>query len=67
MTLSVDAWPAREAERTDVWDWLAFGLAKPDQDPVALLSAAYDDQVAAFYAPEEKTLLLRRQYPAALG
>ncbi|MFA7261510.1 MAG: O-antigen ligase [Caulobacter sp.] len=27
MTIPAQAWPAREAERTDLWDWLAFGLA----------------------------------------
>lgn len=47
-------------------EWLAFGLAKPNQDPVALLSSAYDEQVAAFYAPDERVLHLRRKYPAEL-
>lgn len=27
MTIPADAWPSREVERTDLWDWLAFGLA----------------------------------------
>lgn len=27
MTSPAQAWPAGEAERTDLWDWLAFGLA----------------------------------------
>lgn len=27
MSLPAEAWPGREVERTDLWDWLAFGLA----------------------------------------
>ncbi|HRD29114.1 MAG TPA: O-antigen ligase family protein [Caulobacter sp.] len=27
MTVQAPAWPAPEARRTDLWDWLAFGLA----------------------------------------
>lgn len=27
MTIPADAWPSREVERGDLWDWLAFGLA----------------------------------------
>lgn len=27
MTIPADAWPRREVEPTDLWDWLAFGLA----------------------------------------
>lgn len=27
MSIPADAWPSREVERTDLWDWLAFGLA----------------------------------------
>ena len=27
MTIPAGAWPSREVERTDLWDWLAFGLA----------------------------------------
>lgn len=45
--------------------WTAFSLAPPDADPARILLGVLDEQVAGFYDPFAKQLIVRRDPPAA--
>jgi len=45
--------------------WLAFDLAPPSADPAKILLGVLDEQVAGFYDPFSKQLVVRRDPPAS--
>jgi hypothetical protein len=47
--------------------WLAFGLAPPAADPGQILLDVLDEQVAGFYDPFTRQLIVRKEPPASAG
>lgn len=47
--------------------WLAFALAPPGADPAAIYLGVLDEQVAGFYDPFTKQLIVRQEPPASAG
>src|SRR6267143_5897262 len=47
--------------------WLAFNLAPAAADPAQVLLDVLDEQVAGFYDPFEKQLIVRKDPPASAG
>ncbi len=47
--------------------WLAFGLAPPAADPQRIYLDVLDEQVAGFYDPFTKALMVRKNPPKAAG
>jgi hypothetical protein len=47
--------------------WLAFNLAPAAADPVQILLDVLDEQVAGFYDPFSKQLIVRKDPPASAG
>ena len=45
--------------------WLAFNLAPPQADPAQILLSVLDEQVAGFYDPFTKSLIVRKDPPAS--